>query len=516
MILECSCGKMYRIRDDAANPPTKCPACGGPLKSSGSSSPDVLAQHPRVREMETRIKDLQRQVEEARSAAPAEAPKALAEQVDELRAGAEKAGELERELLDLRSQTERRLKDKERETAQAREAADRAEAERRKVESRVAGIEEKQAAALAEKQKTIETLDASLSSYRQKVEQLQKRVDQAELQRMADLQSFEGRLRERESKDRAALEENRGAQQRALAEARKELEGQLADKDREITESRQLLDREAGERRRLSEVLSRLQQNADRTLKEKDATIKALEAGAGSNRSKLEALQKRVSDLEQLRRSEADQYSSRMRAREGLKARVQEADLLASDLDRSLDSTDALLKGLQERVKRLKDSLQYSEPEAPAVPAGHAFAPAPPQEEPSRPALSQADAFGALLSPAAAPVEEPALEEIASAPPAPRAAPPAEEEADSLRGRTDAPSEISLPAVREEEQEDEPPLEELPADEPAPVETAAEEPAVEDAVPLISPPEDEPAPPPAAPKEEPADKKRPRFSWKRK
>ena len=37
MIFECSCGKMYRIRDDAPNPPSKCPACGGALKQAAAA-----------------------------------------------------------------------------------------------------------------------------------------------------------------------------------------------------------------------------------------------------------------------------------------------------------------------------------------------------------------------------------------------------------------------------------------------------------------------------------------------
>jgi len=52
MILECSCGKMYRVRDDAATPPTKCPVCGGPLRAAGGSSPNVAGTDPRAKDAE--------------------------------------------------------------------------------------------------------------------------------------------------------------------------------------------------------------------------------------------------------------------------------------------------------------------------------------------------------------------------------------------------------------------------------------------------------------------------------
>jgi chromosome segregation ATPase len=492
MILECSCGKMYRVRDDATNPPTKCPVCGGVLRAAGGSSTSLpAAADARVKELEERIKDLERELRSAKSSGAA-APAAVAD----LAAAAERADGLEQQLLDLRSQTERELREKDRQLAQARDAAEREAAERRRVESRLNGLEETQRSALAEKQKTIEALDASLAGYREKLAALQKRADQAELQRMADQNGFESRLRDRDRQEREAVEEARRENQQALADLRAELEGQISDKDRQITEGRQLIDREAGERRRLSEVLSRLQENADRTLKEKDAAIAALEAGAASSKTKLAALQKRVDDLERLRRSEQDAAAARLRAREGLRARVDESSNLATDLDHTLESVDAMMSGLHERVRRLKQSLNSSEPEeeasAPLSLSQTSFT--EPEPEPMRPALSQADAFAA---PAPAEEEPAPLEEAAPAADAVLEEP-------APQGRTDPPSQIDLPAVS--------PAEEEP---PAPPTRAPEE-EIREAVPLMSPPEEEaPAPtPPPAKRDEP--KRGARFSWNRK
>ena len=125
MILECaSCAKMYRIRDDASPQPTKCPTCNGNLRATGGVAPGGATS--RVKELETKVLSL--------------------------------------ELLSLRSDVERKLKDKHREIAQARDAADRDGAERRKLEARSSGTEETHARALEGKEKTIQALVASIAS----------------------------------------------------------------------------------------------------------------------------------------------------------------------------------------------------------------------------------------------------------------------------------------------------------------------------------------------------------------
>src|SRR5438045_2480085 len=64
MILECACGKMYRVRDDAANQPTKCPVCGGTLRQAGGSSPSIGAE-PKLKEQETRVHTLEQERNDA-------------------------------------------------------------------------------------------------------------------------------------------------------------------------------------------------------------------------------------------------------------------------------------------------------------------------------------------------------------------------------------------------------------------------------------------------------------------
>src|SRR6187549_835630 len=152
MILECgSCAKMYRVRDGTATQPSKCPACNGDLRAAGGGAPSA---QDRVRDLETKIQNLERELAESRNGGR---PTLSVETspgfsgstpVAELRAAAEKADRLERELFSLRSEMERKLKDKDRELATLRDGAERETAVRRKHESRATGLEETHARAL--------------------------------------------------------------------------------------------------------------------------------------------------------------------------------------------------------------------------------------------------------------------------------------------------------------------------------------------------------------------------------
>src|SRR5262245_7488300 len=139
MILECSsCAKMYRIRDDSSPQPTKCPTCNGDLRTAGGGA---AAAPNRVRELETKIQSLERELAESRSGRPTLSVETspgfsgFSAPVAELRAAAEKSDRAERDLLALRSEMERKLKEKDTKIALIQEAADREAAERRKVES---------------------------------------------------------------------------------------------------------------------------------------------------------------------------------------------------------------------------------------------------------------------------------------------------------------------------------------------------------------------------------------------
>jgi chromosome segregation ATPase len=532
MILECSCGKMYRVRDDAPTAGQTCRACGGTLRAAGGSSPNLNAgSSTDTKIFDDRISKLERERDAAKqlaerfekelsesraSSGPAlsQAGFSFGDGTAQLRAAQERADKLERQLLDLRTETEKSLKTKDQAVAQAQAAAERAESERRRLESRVGSLESTHGRAVEDKQKTIEALDASIASYRQKLEALQGRLESLELQRTADRTAFEEKLRERERDDRSQQARSVESQQKALADLRTQLEQAIGEKDRQISEQRQLIDREAGERRRLAEQLSRQEEAGQRAVAEKEKGLAAANAALASARSKMEALQKRIDGLEQLRQSEQESHAARSRAREGARARVEEAGHMATDLDHSLDSVTDLLNGLRDRVRRLKGSLGEPLPEAEAAPTP-AAAWTPPKPEPApEPQLSAAAAdFAPEPAPAEpieeiAPVAEPVIAEavISDRPPA------------DMPGRVEEPSGVYPPSEALEEAQ----LEVVPEPEPvaaAPAAAAHVEEDVVDAVPLISPPEEEaPAPPPPAPKKPESDRKgtQVRFSWKRK
>jgi len=543
MILECAaCAKMYRIRDDASPQPTKCPTCNGDLRATGGA-PNAATS--RVKELETKVQSLERELAESRSGRPTLSVETspgfsgFSAPVAELRSAAEKGDRLERDLLALRSDMERKLKDKDREIAQAREAADRESAERRKQEARASGLEETHGRALEGKEKTIQALDASIASYRSKLEAAQKKLDAVEIQRLNDLNAFDSRIRQKEESDRVSLDRTTEMQQQALTALRVEMEVKIQEKDRQISEGRQALDREAGERRRLSEELNRLQENVAREVAEKTAAGSALEATLASYKSKIDTLQKRVDSLEGLRRSEHDQLTKQVHVSQAIRSRVDEAGHLATDLDHSLDSIEASIATLRDRSRRLKASLELGPAEtvAPVAPLSTSFVPpAEPEAEPVRPALSQADWGTPVPAPDVdAPIEEPAPAEDA----APAEELPAEEpmpEPVELPAFSDVtktkikpaparepdPDPAAEPAILEKRPDIEPELELLPDEtqgrvkEPTGVLPIVDAQASEESsdIPLISPPEDEkPAPPPPPTKKD--DTKR-KFSWQRK
>jgi len=541
MILECGkCAKMYRVRDDASPQPTQCPTCGGALAAAGGGTTPNAAS--RVKELETRIQNLEKELEETRSSRPTlsveTAPgfSGLSAPVAELRSAAENSARLERELLALRSETERKLKEKDQEIALLKEGTERETSVRRKQETRVSGLEETHARAIEGKDKTIAALDASIASYRTKLETLQKKMEAVEIQRLNDLNAFDTRVREREESDRAALDRATETQKQAVVDLRAEMEAKIEEKDRLITESRQSLDREAGERRRLTETLNRLQENAGREVAEKSTAIAALEATLSSYKSKIETLQRRVDSLEQLRRTEHDQFAKQLSSRQSIRDRVDEASHLAVDLDHSLDSMEASIASIRDRARRLKSTLQDAETEPESSPllsslASSSLASEPePETETAPPALSQADAWDSLQSapepepepppqlsvePEPAPEPEPEPELAAAPPPAPttwgppKANPYVEPLPESIEaepspepelldtepiGRLDEPSEMMVAAVP-----------------PPPAPTNAGD---DDDLPLISPPDEKAqAPAPSSPEEPP---KRKKFSWQRK
>ena len=544
MILECaSCAKMYRIRDDASPQPTKCPTCNGDLRTAGGGAA-APGSPSKVRELETKIQSLERELAESRSGRPTLSVETspgfsgFSAPVAELRAAAEKADRLERELLSLRSDMERKLKDKDREIAQLRDSGDREGAERRKQESRASGLEETHARALEGKEKTIQALDASIASYKAKLESAQKKLEAVEIQRLNDLNAFDSRIRQKEESDRVSLDRTTEMQQQALTALRVEMEVKIQEKDRQISDGRQALDREAGERRRLTEELNRVQENVSREVAEKQAAIDALQVTFASYKSKTETLQKRVDSLEGMRRGEHDQIGKQVRASQARRGRIDEAGTLATDLDHSLDSIEASIATLRDRAKRLKSTLELTgadaEPIATPAPLSSSFVSEPePEAEPVKPVLSQADWGVAAAAPAEAdePVEEEAIEEV---PPMERVELPHFSEVTKTKikpapPRQPDPDPAAEPAVLEKRPDIEPELELVPetfqgrVQEPTQMMPAIQDEAAQEEtsdIPLISPPDEDPAPPPPSPPSPPSPQRKEetkrKFSWQRK
>jgi DNA repair exonuclease SbcCD ATPase subunit len=504
MILECSgCRKMYRVKDDAASPSQKCPACGGELKTSASSTASFPSP-ARVKDLEDKVARLERELREARDASSAPA----LSQAGGFGFQDAEAQALDRQLLDQKSQSERALAVKERALAAAEEAFAKSEADRRGLEARIQSLEQAHAKAVEEKQKTLDALDTSLASYRDRFEEGQKKIASLEAAARGESTKIEERLRDREESLRGEADRAAEEHRRALAELRSELERQIEEKDRQISEGREVLDREAGERRRLSETVTRLQESLDRTVAEKDQAIASLKATVASQKSKADSLRKRLGDVEDLRKVDQESYAAKIRSRDGVQARVAEAGHLASDLDQSLDSVADLLRGLRDRVKRLKGNLSESE----AAAAPKAVEPEPASPASFEPAPSAELAYEPMP---AAPAEEP---ETRPEPQLSTVSAPAVEEfkTEEFQGRVEAPSLINIPALRDEPAiQDQEPIEEAPAARaPEPAADAGED------LPLISPPEDEgsaAAAKPEPPKPVVSDKGRrvTRFSWKK-
>ncbi|MFN3486125.1 MAG: hypothetical protein ACK44W_11670 [Planctomycetota bacterium] len=144
MLLECSCGKMYRVRDDAAHPPTRCPACGGTLRVA-SSGPSAGVADARLKELEARLQALERDLAATRAAVELkdrelnEAHSSIAR----LGADLEKAQNAYKEALRKKDQeleeNKKRLEELETRSAQAASGASSGELQR--AQARIAQLE---------------------------------------------------------------------------------------------------------------------------------------------------------------------------------------------------------------------------------------------------------------------------------------------------------------------------------------------------------------------------------------
>jgi hypothetical protein len=315
MILECSCGKMFRVRDEAANPPSKCPACGGALRRAGAA-PAAVEADPRLSEL---------------SSALARSTELLQAREREISEARERVASLEVELAEARRSIAKLGED------QARAQKAHLEALQAKEEDLVQA--RSRADQLGEAPSRVLALQAELAEARQCIAKLgddQAGAQAAHLEAIrskdSEIEGLAARVRSLERR----VEEARGAEP---------LEGRVAELEDELSRVLASLERETAERRRAEEHASKLVTEQARTIEDKEAIIATLEATLAT-RAAAGAAPGPVSPSE-----------------------VAGALHLASEVDRSLDSMAAQLGALRERVKRVGECLGRAGAAAPS-PAG--------------------------------------------------------------------------------------------------------------------------------------------------
>ena len=362
MLLECTCGKMYRIRDGATNPPKNCPACGGPLKASGgapapAAAPAAPAVDPRAKDLEARLQSLERDQAAARATVE--------------------------------------LKEKELHEAQASIA--RLGNDLEKAQAAYKG-------ALKEREDRIQVLEAEASKA--------KGAGAASAQTMQLLRAKDEALREVEEKaaalEQELLESRKGSTQVAEelagmeAKYKEALRGKEAEVD-DLQKRLQLAEKQA------VESSSKAQHSSDPESQRLAAKVASLEKIIQDGENRYRALQKQMEAAgpadqnAQAASAEKDERIAELQAELAeLKSRapsaasmplvppvsnekVGEARYLAADLDRGIASISTALAGLASRVRRLHETLESGESETPAE-----APPAEPDAPPDLPTIEPA------------------------------------------------------------------------------------------------------------------------------
>jgi hypothetical protein len=460
MLLECSCGKMFRVRDGSSAPPTKCPSCGGVLRQTSvpsAASPTPPPQAPpgdsgRAKELEAKVAELERAAASARAAIDLKSKELeeMAGRLAQAQRGREEAGqegtrsraEMQKVYADLKDKVVR-VQALEKEVQETRSKAQQAglaaikekDAELHYAQERIAALEGE----LQGAQGGTKTRDRDLSDARSRIGSLEKDVESAK----ALVESGkEDALREKEAEHKESqdaiarlgeeLKKAQDAYKATLANKEKEIEDlhAKADKPPGDTTTRQgspdlsraqariaMLEKivQDGEQRyrSLQEDFQKSTESAhtstaagSRAIEQKDGKIVDLEAAAARHKSRADDLQKKLDEAAAENRA----LKAKTAAKESSSGSG-EAKYLAADLDRSLASVSSMLQGLVERVKRLNLSLSRPEGEtpageAPAVPAGSGWG-GKPVEAPPPTAAKDDETKGDLP----AITDEPAVEE---------------------------------------------------------------------------------------------------------
>ncbi len=444
MLLECSCGKMYRVRDDAAHPPTKCPSCGGVLRQHSGAAPAAPAgPDPKVKDLEARLQAAERGLSSA---------KASAELKDkELREAQAAIGRLGGDLEKAQASYREALRKKEAEVEERQRKLDELEKEGTKVRQQ----SQTQTTALLRQK------DAALQEARDEIARLEERLAQPAPAGSVPAE-VEARLKELEAEvetgrdSRAKLVEELGREKDAFRDALKakvsELEAaeaRAADLEKKLTEPegdpktpseerarmriRQLEKIVQDGERRYRDLLARTEQEGGAAapaapdsgaLSRKEAELAQARSALEAEKARREGLERQVADLQAAKK--APPPPTPAKGGEVLRARIGEARYLSGDLEKSLGSVSTSLQALIERVKRLQGSLEAPEEEPAPEPAAEA---APAREGPYAPAGSGAEVEleppAELVHEAAAVDEEP-REEVAQLEALPEPEPAAE------------------------------------------------------------------------------------------
>jgi hypothetical protein len=418
MLLECSaCGKMYRVREGAANPPRSCPACGGALRPQGGGAPAAPppapgGPDPRVKELEAKLQALEKEQASARAAAELKD-----RELQEAQAGISRLGA---DLEKAQSAYKEALKKKEQEIADARAKAEGEGSKRSAAaQTQTMALLKAKDDQLLKVQEKVAELESQLegkggasaadAGLQQELEDARKGIEVLREEHALSNRNYTEALRKKEEELDALQRMNSDIEKQLTELATKggglPVDEQVKRAQNRISSLEKLVQDGEQRYRSVAKQLEALQEKGgDAALGEKDNRIKELEEELDRTRQEMASIRERATNV---RRGPA--AAPPPAAAPGLSAEVREklgeAKYLAADLDRSLLSVGTALKALVDRAQRLTESLEVISNSVPAADA------APPAEE----SLSFEE------EPAAPPPAEP--EE-----PPPVEAPPAEEE----------------------------------------------------------------------------------------
>jgi hypothetical protein len=360
MLLECGCGKMYRVRDGATNPPKNCPACGGLLKVAGGAAPAPAAApaappaaDPKAKDLEARVQALERENSAAKAAVELkdkelrEARESVAKLSGELEKAKETLSKKDAELSERSAQTTKLLLSKDEALREAQEKIESLEGQGGGAAGNAESLEQELADLRKGKEVLIKEVATIEGAYKDKLKTKE-----------LELEDLQQRLKtlEKAGAGKADTPEGQRFQARigALEKIVQDGEQRYRSLQRELEETQRARDEARGGAESSGAEMTR-------AISERDEKIKSLEAG----------LQRAREDLAGAKAAPAPPA-----APSGIAAdRLGEIRYLSADLDRGLASISTALNGLVNRVRRLNETVQEIPESAPAA------AEAPPAEE---------------------------------------------------------------------------------------------------------------------------------------